>query len=284
MRNSIKTMSCISLVLLLTVLPAFSKTDTPEYHACDDVAPGSPLEVRIEYRDGTARSLRGLRCAGAVLAAYRSKYVKVIWVREHGSGKLLDAHKAFWVVSPRYGSIEAFSKRPEAAAFSREHGGRVANFGDMMAGLFSGMYGEIRKSSLVNSDGVKDDMAAYPKCAYCGMDRSQYSYSRVLLTYSDGSQVGLCSVHCAGLDLALHPEKMPARIMVGTYDNGKLIDAGKAVWVLGGAKHGVMSVRGKWAFERKSDADAFMREFGGSITDFHDVMTAVFEDMWEIIR
>lgn len=54
--------------------------------------------------------------------------------------------------------------------------------------------------------------------------------------------------------------------------------------MLGGSKHGVMSIRGKWAFERREDAEAFMREFGGSITGFRNVMTAAFEDMWEIIR
>ena len=96
------------------------------------------------------------------------------------------------------------------------------------------------------------------------MDRKMYAYSRVLLRYSDGSEVGLCSLHCAGIELALHPEKGPAQIMAGTYDHGKLVDAEKAVWVLGGSKQGVMSIRGKWAFEKKEDAEAFMRESGGS--------------------
>ncbi len=153
-----------------------------------------------------------------------------------------------------------------------------------MAAVFSGMFDEIQKAQPLTLEKMGDDITTHPKCAYCGMDRKQYAYSRVLLRYSDGSEVGLCSVHCAGIDLALHPEKGPAQIMAGTFDRGKLIDAEKAIWVLGGSKQGVMSIRGKWAFESKEDAEAFMRESGGSITSFRNVMTAAFEDMWEIIR
>ena len=284
MKKSLKIVGIILVVLVLAVLCARSMADTSGCRTCDDVKPGSPLEVRIEYRDGTARSACGLRCAGAMLAAYRGKDVKTIWIREHISGKLLDAKKAFWVLGPGEGSRETFSERSDAESFSAAHGGRVADFKDTMAALFSGMYNEIQQVAMVAGREIGDDITSHPKCAYCGMDRKQYAYSRVLLKYRDGSEVGLCSVHCAGLDLALHPEKVPARIMVGTYDRGNLVDAEKAVWVLGGAKHGTMSIRGKWAFEKKEDAEEFMRDFGGSIADFHNVMTAAFEDMWEIIR
>jgi nitrous oxide reductase accessory protein NosL len=219
-----------------------------------------------------------------MLAAYRGKDVKTIWIREHGSGKLLDAKKAFWVTGLSDGSRDAFSSRSDAEAFSAVHGGRVTNFGDTMSEVFSGMYDGIQKAQPVNGVIMSNDIIAHPDCAYCGMDRKKYAHSRVLLRYRDGSEVAFCSVHCAGLDLALHPEKVPAQIMVGTYDRKSLIDAEKAFWVLGGSKQGVMSIRGKWALEKKEDADAFMREFGGELTSFRNIMTAAFEDMWEIIR
>lgn len=284
MKKQLKIVIGIIVAVILMSPFTLSKAGTSACRTCDDITPGSPWEVRIEYRDGTARSVCSLRCAGAILAAYRGKDVKTIWIREHGSGKLLDAKKAFWVVGLKDGRKEAFSERSEADSFSKAQGGRVANFGDIMAALFSGMYDDIQKGTLVTGKDVSDDIASHPKCAYCGMDRKQYAYSRVLLKYRDGSDVGLCSVHCAGLDLALHPEKVPARIMVGTYDRRNLVDAEKAVWVLGGSEHGVMSIRGKWAFEKKEDTEAFLRDFGGSITDFRNIMTAAFEDMWEIIR
>ncbi len=284
MKKTLKIVGIFWGVLVLTGLCASSGADTSGCRACDVITSGSPQEVRIEYRDGTSRAACGLRCAGAMLAAYRGKDVKTIWIREHGNGKLLDAKKAFWVISLSDGNREPFSGRLDAEAFSAVHGGRVANFRDTMAMLFSGMYDEIHKAHPVNGVKMSDDIAAHPECAYCGMDRKKYAHSRVLICYRDGSEVALCSVHCAGLDLALHPEKVPAQIMVGTYNRGSLIDAEKASWVLGGSKQGVMSIRGKWAFEKKEDAGAYMREFGGAITSFRNVMTAAFEDMWEIIR
>jgi nitrous oxide reductase accessory protein NosL len=219
-----------------------------------------------------------------MLAAYREKDLKTLWVREQKSGELLDAKKAFWVLGPDVDSREAFSARADAEAFSLAHGGGVVNYNSMMAALFSGMFDEIGNAALTTGPEIKDDITSYPECAYCGMDRKRYAHSRVLLKYRDGSETGLCSLHCAGLDLALHPEKMAARIMVGTYDRKKLIDAEKAVWVIGGSEHGVMSIRGKWAFEKKEDAEAFIHDHGGSLSGFRNIMTAVFEDMWEIIR
>ena len=284
MKKTLKIAVIIWGTLLLTGMGPLSKADTSGCRRCNDVTPGSPQKVRIEYRDGTARSACSLHCAGAMLAAYRGQDVKTIWIREHGSGKLLDAKKAFWVLGPSNRSKEAFSGKPDAEAFSMAHGGRVANFRDTMAAVFSGMFDEIQKVQPLAHKEMSDDITIHPQCAYCGMDRKQYAYSRVLLRYRDGSEVGLCSVHCAGIDLALHPEKVPAQIMAGTFDRGNLVDAEKAIWVLGGSKQGVMSIRGKWAFERKEDAEAFMRESGGSITSFRDIMTAAFEDMWEIIR
>ena len=208
MKKTMKIAVIIWGALLLTGLCSVSKAETSGCRRCDDVTPGSPLEVRIEYRDGTARSACGLRCAGAMLAAYRGQDLKTIWVREHGSGKLLDAKKAFWSLGPGNRGREAFFGRMDAEAFSAAHAGRVVNFRDMMAAVFSGIYDEIQKKQPLTDEELSDDITKHPQCAYCGMDRKEYAYSRVLLRYSDGSEVGLCSLHCAGIDLALHPEKV----------------------------------------------------------------------------
>jgi len=73
-------------------------------------------------------------------------------------------------------------------------------------------------------------------------------------------------------------------ILMGDYRTKRLIDAERAVWVIGGKKMGIMSIRGKWAFENRKDADAFMRENGGHISSFDEAMKITFEDMYEIIR
>ncbi len=131
---------------------------------------------------------------------------------------------------------------------------------------------------------LAEDIRRYPECKYCGMDREKFDYSRMLVRYDDGTEVPTCSIHCTGIDLALNPHKGVRASMVGDYNTRVLLDAEKAAWVLGGDRMGVMSIRGKWAFRTRKDADRFIKEHGGSIVSYDDVMKATFEDMYEILR
>jgi len=137
---------------------------------------------------------------------------------------------------------------------------------------------------LVSAVPVADDIRQYPECKYCGMDRQKFGFSRMLLRYDDGTAVPTCSIHCTGIDLALNPHKGVLATLVGDYDSRVLLDAEKAFWVLGGDKMGVMSLRGKWAFGRRKDAERFIKEHGGSIVSYDEAMKATFEDMYEILR
>lgn len=125
------------------------------------------------------------------------------------------------------------------------------------------------------------DTKDFPKCKYCGMDREKYSHSRLLIEYDDGTYVGICSVHCAAVDLAMSMDKTPKAIKVGDYNTKQLIDAEKAVWVMGGDKGGVMTKVAKWAFQKKDAANKFIKEHGGRITNFEGVMKAAYTDMYQ---
>jgi nitrous oxide reductase accessory protein NosL len=103
----------------------------------------------------------------------------------------------------------------------------------------------------------------------------------MLVEYDDGTSVGFCSIHCAAVDLALNIDKTPKAVWVGDFNTRKLIDADKALWVVGGTKPGVMTKRAKWAFEAKADADRFIAENGGSPATFEDAMKIAFEDMYQ---
>ena len=83
MKKTLKVVCIFLVAFVLTGLCASSQADTPACRACYVVTPGSPKEIRIEYRDGSDRFACGLSCAGAMLAAYRGKDVKTIWIREH---------------------------------------------------------------------------------------------------------------------------------------------------------------------------------------------------------
>ncbi len=75
-------------------------------------------------------------------------------------------------------------------------------------------------------------------------------------------------LHCAAIDLILKIDKAPKAIRVGDYSTKNLIDAEKAFWIIGGSKMGVMTKRAKWAFEKKGDAEKFMKENGGTLAVF----------------
>jgi hypothetical protein len=127
---------------------------------------------------------------------------------------------------------------------------------------------------------IAEDIQKHPACKYCNMDRQQYAHSRFLVDYDDGSSFGACSIHCAAVDIALHIDKTPKSFQVGDYGTKKLINAETATWVIGGNKPGVMTKRAKWAFEKKEDAEQYVKQNGGELTSFDEAMKATFEDMY----
>lgn len=123
------------------------------------------------------------------------------------------------------------------------------------------------------------DIREIPACKYCGMNREMYAHSRILINYEDGSKVGLCSLHCAAVDMALNIDKTPASIHVGDYGTKGLTNVETAVWVIGGGKPGVMTKNAKWAFADKADAEKFQGANGGRLAAFDDALQASYEDL-----
>ena len=127
---------------------------------------------------------------------------------------------------------------------------------------------------------AQQDIGDHGSCKYCGMDRKMFAHSRMLLVYEDGSELGSCSLHCVAVDMALNIDKTPKTIQVADFNTKSLVDAEKAVWVIGGEKPGVMTKRAKWAFEKKEDAEAFIKANGGTLADFETAIKAAYEDMY----
>ncbi len=113
-----------------------------------------------------------------------------------------------------------------------------------------------------------------PSCKQCGMDRSTFAHSRVLITYGDGTATGLCSIHCAAAAMKENRGKAVKSIMVADYGTKELIDAKSATWVVGGQEKGVMSAEAKWAFAQEEEAKKFVAEKGGRLATFDEVMQA----------
>ena len=118
-------------------------------------------------------------------------------------------------------------------------------------------------------------------CFHCGMLKSQFGHSWVVIEDDQGKRTGVCSVHCAAIDMVVNMDNLIKTITVADYHTKKQIDAYLAFWVIGGDLPGVMTSRAKWAFEKKDDADAFIRDHGGRTAVFEEAIRAAFEDLYE---
>jgi copper chaperone NosL len=116
------------------------------------------------------------------------------------------------------------------------------------------------------------DLKEFPDCLQCGMDRNAFSHSRMLITYADGTKVGTCSLSCTVMEQKKNPGKKISSIKVADYYTKELIDAGKAIWVIGGKKAGVMTSVAKWAFDTRKNAEKFTGVNGGKMVTFDEAM------------
>lgn len=123
-------------------------------------------------------------------------------------------------------------------------------------------------SAAAAADGIEGPKS----CKQCGMDRTVFARSRMLIIYADGTSVGVCSLHCAAAEMRQSRDRQVKSLMVADYTTKELIDAKTATWVVGGKKEGVMTSLPKWAFAREQDAQKFVNENGGEVTSFSKVM------------
>jgi nitrous oxide reductase accessory protein NosL len=126
-----------------------------------------------------------------------------------------------------------------------------------------------QKCAMERTTSTEQQIEKPAECQHCGMDRTAFATSRVLITFTDGTRRGTCSINCAYDEVKKNAARKVRVIQVADYTTKQLIDGKTAVWVIGGSKPGVMSATAKWAFARKEDAEAFVKEFGGKISDFN---------------
>ncbi len=134
-----------------------------------------------------------------------------------------------------------------------------------------------------DADPRSNDLAKFPRCPYCGMDRKQLHHSRMLIQYSNDVPDGVCSLHCAAISLSLNIDAEPKGVWVG--DNASsaeakpLADAEKATFVIGGSTPGVMTARSKVAYGTEAAAKAAQAAQGGELVGFDQALLAAYTDM-----
>ncbi len=131
---------------------------------------------------------------------------------------------------------------------------------------------------------AETDIDQHRDCKQCGMDRKAFGYSRMLVEFRDGRQVGTCSLHCVITELNSNKSGQVISFKVADRDSRELIDAEKASWVIGGKKRGVMTTRAKWAFRSKAAAQSFVTANGGIISSWEQVLAAAKEDATSIMH
>ena len=132
---------------------------------------------------------------------------------------------------------------------------------------------------------LENELSKYPKCPYCGMDRTQWHHSRHLVHYEDDLVDGTCSLHCAALSLSINLDRGPKAIYAadfGSSDKIKpLINVDKATYLIGSKLPGTMSKTSKMAFASADAAKAAQKENGGELGDFNAALRQAYLNMAE---
>jgi len=134
-----------------------------------------------------------------------------------------------------------------------------------------------------DQDPLVDELKKYPKCPYCGMDRTQYSYSRHLVQYEDNLVDGTCSIHCLAISLSLNLDRGPKTIYAADFGAAAevkpLVPVDKATYVIGSKLKGTMTANSKVAFAEKAQAEAAMAKEGGKLASFDEALNQTYVDM-----
>lgn len=137
---------------------------------------------------------------------------------------------------------------------------------------FSGFFGSTAQAQ------DQTDIVNHRECAECGMDRKAYGFSRMLVTFASGKEVGVCSLHCAITVMDNNKGETVKSLLVADRNTHELIPAEKAIWVVGGKKRGVMTMRAKWAFTTNEAAQEFVKEYEGKIVSWEEALAAARTD------
>jgi nitrous oxide reductase accessory protein NosL len=137
-------------------------------------------------------------------------------------------------------------------------------------GLPAAARAEAPAGRIADPDPLDGELAKYPKCPYCGMDRLKWHFSRHLVHYDDESAEGTCSLRCAAVSMVNNIRRVAKAVYAP--DNGSgdpvkpLVNAEFATYVIGGDHRSVMTRVPKTPFASRLAAEAARGD--GELTDF----------------
>ncbi len=125
---------------------------------------------------------------------------------------------------------------------------------------------------------LENELQKYPKCPYCGMDRTKWNHSRHLVQYDDGLVDGTCSIHCLAISLSLNLDRGPKAIYAADFGSDAkikpLVKVDAATYLIGAKLKGTMTMKSKMAFASAEAAKSALATSGGSLGTFDDALRA----------
>ncbi len=113
-------------------------------------------------------------------------------------------------------------------------------------------------------------------CVICGMNLPTFYKTNHAADTKTGTKRQYCSLHCVVDDNQNNKTDLKDLKVVDT-NSLKFISVYKAFYVVDSSKPGTMSRISKYAFGKKSEAEAFAKEFGGKVMNFNDTYTVSYE-------
>jgi len=111
---------------------------------------------------------------------------------------------------------------------------------------------------------ILQDGKAKVYCVKCGMTLPMF-YKTNHAAIVDGKVKQFCSLHCLVEEGLKHKLK---DIKVVDVTSLKFTDAKNATYVVGSSVKGTMTMKSKYAFANKADAQKFAKKFGGEVVSF----------------
>ncbi len=179
------------------------------------------------------------------------------------------------------GALGAAPLAARAGDVADEHKGHAVMAGDKPA--TAGTPLQFMPQTPPDPDPLTDELAKYPKCPYCGMDRTQWNHSRHLVHYDDDLVDATCSIHCLAISLALNLDRGPRAIYGADYGVDApirpLVNVDEATYLIGSRLKATMSRTSKMAFSEVSAAMAERERHGGEPGDFDAALARAYGDM-----
>ena len=138
--------------------------------------------------------------------------------------------------------------------------------------VYAGNKGESKKQTKMFQSVSKDkavvlqDGKAKMYCPSCGMTLPMFYKTNHAATVN-GHTKQYCSIHCLSEDKVKNGADVKDIKVVDT-KSLKFIDVNSATYVVGSSKKGTMTMKSKYAFAKKKDADKFAKKFGGKVMKF----------------